>query len=93
MFGIILLREISNNEESKQFIDSIIDSINYDCFSKQLAIEQNRMWKKQILIYEGLYMLAMSKSNECHENGDTRMRTVWSSVYLILAIIDSFLQN
>lgn len=93
LFGIILLREISDHMESKQFIDGIINSINYDSFAKQLSIEQNKMWKEHILIYDGLFMVAMSKSNECHKIGNAKEGTVWASVYLILAIIDSFLQS
>ena len=93
LFGIILLREISDNVESKQFIDGIINSINYDSFAKQLSIEQNKLWKEHILIYDGLFMVAMSKSNECHKIGNAQEGTVWASAYLILAIIDSFLQS
>lgn len=93
LLGIILIREIFNNSESKQLIDSIINSINYDYFSKQLTVEQNKMWKERILVYDGLYMIAMSKSNEYNKNGNVHAGTVWASVYLILAIIDSFLQE
>lgn len=93
LLGIILLREVSGNSENKQFIDNIINSMNYDYFAKQLAVEQNKMWKERILVYEGLYMIAMSKSNEYHKNGNAQAGTMWASVYLILAIIDSFLQN